>query len=182
MKRWWCADDALMMRWWCTDNVLMISWWCADDALMMHWHYSDNTYTESFFSSIPIYLYKRLSCNTSRECRTTEYIYHPFFKNIPYVGSFWHFVICCICVFCICIFCVCASDTWEYHFWYAWTILFSKIYHMLGLSSTSSYAVFVYLCILYLYFLYLRVWHMGILFLISLNNPLFKNIPHAGSF
>ena len=40
----------------------------------------------------------------------------------------------------------------------------------------------LYLCILYLYFLYLRVWHMGILFLISLNNPLFKNIPHAGSF
>jgi len=152
---------------------------------------------------------------------------NPLFKNIPHIGSFWHFVICFICVFCICIFvfvcsahgnmifdileqssiqkyttcwvflalrhmlylcilylyfCICAFDTWEYNFWNPWTILFSKIYHMLGLSGTSSYAVFVYLCILYLYFLYLRVWHMGILFLISLNNPLFKNIPHAGSF
>ena len=58
-----------------------------------------------------------------------------------------HMLYLCICVFCICIFCVCASDTWEYNFWYAWTILFSKIYHMLGLSGTSSYAVFVYLCI-----------------------------------
>merc|ERR1712020_625363 len=24
---------------------------------------------------------------------------NPLFKNIPYVGSFWHFDICCICVF-----------------------------------------------------------------------------------
>ena len=31
-------------------------------------------------------------------------------------------------------------------------------------------------------FLYLRFWHMGISFLTSLNNPLFKNIPHGGSF
>ena len=29
---------------------------------------------------------------------------------------------------------------------------------------------------------YLSVWFMGISFLISLNNPLFKNIPHVGSF
>ena len=68
-----------------------------------------------------------------------------------------HMLYLCICVFCNCIFCICVFDTWEYHFWYPWTILFSKIYHMLGLSSTSSYAIFVYLCILYLYFLYLRV-------------------------
>ena len=72
--------------------------------------------------------------------------------------------------------------TWEYHFWYTWTILFSKIYHMLGLSGTLSYAVFVYLCIFVFVFLYLRFWHMGISFLIYLNNPLFKNILHVGSF
>ena len=41
---------------------------------------------------------------------------NPLFKNMAHIGSFWHFVICCICVFCICIFCVCASDTWEYNF------------------------------------------------------------------
>ena len=32
---------------------------------------------------------------------------NPLFKNILHVGSFWHFVICCICVFvylCLCIF------------------------------------------------------------------------------
>ena len=29
---------------------------------------------------------------------------NPLSKNIPHVESFWHFVICCICVFCICIF------------------------------------------------------------------------------
>ena len=28
---------------------------------------------------------------------------NPLVKNIPDVGSFWHFVICYICVFCICI-------------------------------------------------------------------------------
>ena len=51
--------------------------------------------------------------------------------------------------------CICTFDKWEYHFWYPWTILFSKIYHMLGLSGTLPYAVFVYLCIcvfVYLYF------------------------------
>ena len=34
---------------------------------------------------------------------------NPIFKNIPYVGSWWHFVICRICVFaylCIWIFCI----------------------------------------------------------------------------
>ena len=53
----------------------------------------------------------------------------------------------CICVFLYLYFCICAFDTWEYHFWYTWTILFSKIYYMLGLSGTLSYAVFVYLCV-----------------------------------
>merc|ERR1711895_225199 len=52
----------------------------------------------------------------------------------------------------------------------------------LGLSGTLSYAVFVYLCICVFVFLYLCVRHMGISFLISLNNPLFKNMAHVGSF
>ena len=40
----------------------------------------------------------------------------------------------------------------------------------------------MYLCICVFVFLYLCVWHMWISFLIPLNNPLFKNIPHVGSF
>ena len=58
--------------------------------------------------------------------------------------------------------CICTFDTWEYHFWYPWTILFSKIYHILGLSGTSSYAVFVYLCICIYVFAHLT--HGSIIF------------------
>ena len=53
---------------------------------------------------------------------------------------------------------------------------------MLCGPSTLPYAVFVYLYICVFVFLYLRVWRMGISFLIPLNNPLFKNMPHVGSF
>ena len=55
---------------------------------------------------------------------------------------------------------------------------------MLGLFGTSSYAVFVYFIFVFFVFvfLYLCFRHVGISFLISLNNPLFKNIPHVGSF
>ena len=70
-----------------------------------------------------------------------------FQKNKPHVGSFWHFAICCICVFVYLYFCICGFDICEYNFWYPWIILFSKIYHMLGLSGTLWYGVFVYLCI-----------------------------------
>ena len=58
-------------------------------------------------------------------------------------------------------------------------ILFSKIYHMLGLTGTLWYAVFVYL-----YFCIRRLIHTWeyYSFLIPLNNPLFKNIPHVGGF
>ena len=65
-----------------------------------------------------------------------------------------HMLYLCICVFVNLYFCICAFGTWEYNFWYPWTILFSKIYHMLGLSGTSSYAVFVYLCICICVFVY----------------------------
>ena len=52
---------------------------------------------------------------------------------------------------------------------------------MLGLSGTLSYAVFVYLCICIYVFAHLT--HGSIIFYMSdLNNPLFKNIPHVGSF
>ena len=40
----------------------------------------------------------------------------------------------------------------------------------------------LYLCICVFVFLYLFFWYMGISFLKSLNNPLFKDIPHVGSF
>ena len=40
----------------------------------------------------------------------------------------------------------------------------------------------LYLCNCVFVFLHLCVWHTGISFLISLNNPLFKNIPRVGSF
>ena len=33
-----------------------------------------------------------------------------------HVGSFWHFIICCICVFVYLYLCICTFDTWEYHF------------------------------------------------------------------
>ena len=113
---------------------------------------------------------------------------NPLFKNIPHVGSFWHFVVGRICVFvyfvlvffvfahfthaniifdipeqssfqkyttwwvflaidhllylCICVFvslyfCICAFGTRKYHFWDPWSILFSKIYHMLRLERPN---------------------------------------------
>merc|ERR1712173_111461 len=49
-------------------------------------------------------------------------------------------------------------------------------------SRLGSYGWQRHLCICVFVFLYLCVRHMGISFLISLNNPLFKNIPHVGSF
>ena len=64
---------------------------------------------------------------------------NPLFKNIPHVGSFWHLLIVNL------YFYIRLFDSWECHFWYPWTILSSKIYNMLGLSGTLSYAVFVYL-------------------------------------
>ena len=58
------------------------------------------------------------------------------FKNIPRVGSFWHFVrYLCICNY---VFVCLAHRNIIFD-------IFSKIYHMLGPSGTSSYDVFVYL-------------------------------------
>ena len=53
---------------------------------------------------------------------------------------------------------------------------------MLSLSGLNQLTRNVYLSICVFVYLYLRFWHMGISFLTSLNNPLFKNIPHGGSF
>ena len=39
-----------------------------------------------------------------------------FFQEYPQVGSFWHFAICCTCVFCICIcicICLCISSVFS---------------------------------------------------------------------
>ena len=41
---------------------------------------------------------------------------NPIFKNIPHVGSFWHFIMCCICVF-LSVFCICAH----------WNIIFDTL-------------------------------------------------------
>ena len=85
----------------------------------------------------------------------------------------------CICVFCICIF-VIASLTHG-----------NIIFDIPEQSSFQKYATcwvflalchMLYLCICAFVFMYLRIWHMGVSFLIPLNNPLFKNIPHVGSF
>ena len=67
----------------------------------------------------------------------------------------------------------------------------SIIFDSLEQSSFQKYTTYwvflvlhhmLYLCILCMYFLYLRILHIEISFLISLNNPLFTNIPHVGSF
>ena len=55
-----------------------------------------------------------------------------------------------MCVFVYLYFCIYVFNTWEYQFLIS---LKNPLYicHMLGLSGTSPYALFVYLCILYLY-------------------------------
>ena len=46
----------------------------------------------------------------------------------------------------------------------------------------KSLIVNICFCFCVFVFLYLRFWHMGISFWTSLNNPLFRNIPHGGYF
>ena len=107
---------------------------------------------------------------------------NPLFKNIPHVRSFWHFVICCICVFVyfVFVFLVFARlthgniifDTLEQSPFQKYTtcLVFLALCHM------------PYLCICVIGFLYLCIWHVWISFWISLNNPLFKNMSFVGSF
>ena len=57
---------------------------------------------------------------------------------------------------------VSASSVHQHHFCYPWTILFSKIYHLFGLSGTSSYAVFVYF--VFVFFVFARLTHGNIIF------------------
>ena len=110
---------------------------------------------------------------------------NPLFKNMPYVGCFWHFIICWICVFCICVlYCLTQRniifDILEQSSFqkYGTCWVFLALRHMLYLCI----CVFVYLWIWIFVFLYLHVWHMEMLFLISLNNPIFKNMPQVGRF
>ena len=70
-------------------------------------------------------------------------------------------------------FCICMFDTREYHFWYPWTILFSKICHMMGLYGTVN---MLYLCICVFVFVYLCMRHLVISVLISLDQELSENI------
>ena len=77
----------------------------------------------------------------------------------PHAESFRHLS---YAVFVYLYFRICALDTREYHFSYPWTIFFSKIYHMLGLSCTLSCFGFVYLCICAPVFLHLCMRDLGI--------------------
>ena len=67
-----------------------------------------------------------------------------------------HLLYLCICVFVYLYFCICAFETCEHHSWYPWTFLFPKIYVPHGESFWHL-------------ILHLRIWHMWILFLISLK-------------
>ena len=100
---------------------------------------------------------------------------NPLFKNILHNGSFWHFVICCICVFlyfCICIF------------------VFVRLAHMIMIfdileqSSFQKYTTcwvflalshLLYLCICVFVFVYLCMRHLEISVLISLDQELSEN-------
>ena len=78
----------------------------------------------------------------------------PLLKYTPHVGSFWQFVICCIYVIVYFTFVFLYLCVWPMGISiliYPWTTLFSKIYHILGLSGTSSYAVIVYFEFVFLY-------------------------------
>ena len=61
-------------------------------------------------------------------------------RHMPFICVFVNLFVLCILYFGVCMF-----DTWKYNFWYPWTILFSRIWHMLGVSGSSWYAAFVYL-------------------------------------
>ena len=78
----------------------------------------------------------------------------------------------CICVFVYLHFCICLFDIWEYHLWYPWIILFSKICHMLGVSGTWSYAVFLYVCICI--FVFACLTHGNMIFVILAQTSLQK--------
>jgi len=59
---------------------------------------------------------------------------NPLFKNMPFVGSFRHLVMRCICVFVYLYLCIFVWDTWEYQFRYPWTKSFQKMYGLYGLK------------------------------------------------
>ena len=84
-----------------------------------------------------------------------------------------HMLYLCVCVFLYLYFCICMFDTREYHFWYPWTILFSKICHMMGLYGTVN---MLYLCICVFVFVYLCMRHLVISVLISLDQELSENV------
>ena len=88
---------------------------------------------------------------------------NPLFKNIPLVRSFWHFVICCICVFRIFVFFVIARLTHG-----------NIIFDILGQTSFQKYTTcwvclalrhMLYLCICL--FVFARFTHVNIIF----DNP-----------
>ena len=100
------------------------------NCLMFHWHIAGVVFACSAHGNMIFDILEQSSIQKYTTCWVFLALRHMLYLCILYLY-----------------FCICAFDTWEYNFWNPWTILFSKIYHMLGLSGTSSYAVFVYLCI-----------------------------------
>ena len=87
---------------------------------------------------------------------------NPLFKNMPYVGCFWHFVICCICVFCICvlyclthrniIFDILEQSSFQK---YGTCWVFLALRHMLYLCICVL--VYLYICVFVYLYLYICV-------------------------
>ena len=95
------------------------------------------------------------------------------FQNIPHCGSFWQFVICCICVF--------------VHLYFLFVCLThgNIIFDILEQSSFQKYTTcwvflalrhMLYLCICVFVFVYLCMRHLVISVLISLDQVLSENI------
>ena len=100
---------------------------------------------------------------------------NPLFKNMPHIGSFWHFVICCICVFVylrICIFVFACLTHGNIIFDILEQSSFQKICHMSGVSGTLSCAVFLYLC--FCIFVFACLTHGNMIFVILAQPPLQK--------
>ena len=73
-----------------------------------------------------VYLYFCIYVFNTWEYQFLISLKNPLFKNMPHVGSFWHFTICFICVFCICICrCLCIR-----HHMIEDIVLFPSIFHM----------------------------------------------------
>ena len=106
-KLYWCICIFLYLCFWHTGISLFIS---LNDHLSKIYHmmglFGSSPYAVFVFLCILYlcFLYLRV---WQMGMSFLISLNNPLFKNIPHVGSFWHFVVCCICVFvylCICVF------------------------------------------------------------------------------